>query len=218
MRKTQVLLLLLTLVALCGAPSLYATPIVIDFGTGLAGAGGAISLAGGQASGSGILIGSLTVTGAPANNGVYVVDGTGFGLKGATAVMDFNTAAGNNFIRITGNIPGLGINNNIVLLNGVFSSFSIMGGGFMTAVVGQGPDTKGAALLSALQVPANIQFKFFGFTISAKLTGNGYTAYSTDIQNTGDPVPEPGAVFVLGMGVLGLAGVLALKQRAAVQK
>src|SRR5262245_58061536 len=49
---------------------------VIDFGTGLAGPGGTVTI-GADVTGSGIFIDTVTIVGAPFNNGVYDVDGPG---------------------------------------------------------------------------------------------------------------------------------------------
>lgn len=212
--KFKVVLAFMAAVFLFGAPSLHATPVVIDFSTGSAGSGGTISVSGGQASGSGILINLLQVIGAPMHNGMYTVTGTGTGHTGSTAVLDFNTAT--NFIKITGKIPGLGINSSTVLLNGSFSSFTVTNTGTVRAIAALGPDTKSPVLLQDLGLPTNLQFQFFGFTISSKLSGSRYVAYSTDISNTAN-VPEPGTLLLLAIATLGFGGVMAFKQRSAQQ-
>src|SRR5678815_5501544 len=48
---------------------------VIDFSTGLGGAGGTINI-GTNITGSGIFIDTVTIIGAPLNNGIYDVEGT----------------------------------------------------------------------------------------------------------------------------------------------
>src|SRR5262245_42992120 len=49
---------------------------IIDFGTGFGGAGGTINI-GVNVTGSGIFIDTVTIVGAPVNNGVYDVEGAG---------------------------------------------------------------------------------------------------------------------------------------------
>ena len=170
---------------------------VIDFGTGLAGPGGTITNNGTHTAGSDILIGALSVSGAPANNGVYVTD----------AVLDFDTGIASNFITIVVSVPDLNIGAGTVLLTGSFdlstTSYQAIptAGGVTEIFSGGGPDTKACALLCALQVPLGTPFEFFGFTIESV---NGVVV-STDIVNTA--VPVPAAVWLFGSGLLGLVGV-----------
>ena len=83
---------------------------VIDFGTGLAGPGGSLSYDGVDVVGADILIGALSVSGAPAGNGEYTAD----------AVLNFDTAA--NTISIVGGVAGLGVPDT-TLLTGSFDDF-----------------------------------------------------------------------------------------------
>ncbi len=212
MRTLRYLILTLAVGMLLGAPSAYASTILIDFSTGTAGGGGTITVSGGNAIGSGILIDFLNVTGAPVSGG-FNVNGLGpttSGSFGSTGILSFNTAL--NFIRIDGSIPSLGIGQS-QLLNGSFSSFTITQSGLVRAVSGIGPDSKSPALLLALGLPANTPFNFFGFTISAKNTRGSYVTYSTDILNSAT-VPEPSSFLLLGIGILGLSGAFILKPQA----
>ena len=175
---------------------------VLDFGTGLAGAGGTITNAGGSISGSNIFIGSLIVDGTTTSNGTYVVD----------ALLNFDTSA--NTISIVGNIATLGIAGE-TLLSGSFTSYSTtvipqLGGGQTEVFQATGPDTKSNILLGILGIPLDTQFNFFGFSIES---ANG-SVVSTDIVNTAAVVPVPAAVWLFGSGLLGLVGIARRKQAA----
>ena len=93
-----------------------------------AGPGGEIVISGGDISGSGIPINQLSVVGTSSFDGLYNVDGsvvcTTDSADTSCGSLDFNTAAGSNFITITGGIPDLGIANDTVLLSGTFDGFT----------------------------------------------------------------------------------------------
>ncbi|MEO8680116.1 MAG: PEP-CTERM sorting domain-containing protein [Vicinamibacterales bacterium] len=182
---------------------------VIDFSTGLAGEGGSISWNGSNYIGSNIPIGALTVSGAPNNNGVALVNGYATGSGGGHyGTLDFNTATG--MISIAGCIPGLSIgsvdgNGNCTqpatLMNGTIQQFDPTSpNGLVRA---SGVDTKNQDLLIALGLSPNTPFEFFGFSFATNpLSPNGGSspAISTDIRNTA--VPEPATMMLLGTGLL----------------
>ena len=177
---------------------------VIDFGTGAAGPGGAITKVGSLVTGTGVLVDILTVTGAPLNNGPYDLTGTGVGLVGSTAVLNFGYGPAVNYVNIVGGVPGMGIPNGTTLLAGTFNTFNFSPG---SGVWGTGPDTKSELLLLYVGLPVNQPFAFFAFTIGTDATGGGgFTAYSTDVLNTA--VPEPGSMLLLGSGLVALAGAV----------
>lgn len=182
----------------------------IDFGTGLAGTGGVFTLNGANATGTNIPIGVVTITGAPLNNGVFLVGGTctGSGTIGSPyGCLNFNTAT--NTLSITGSIPSLGIAPE-VLLSGTFTGFTANGNGLLNAT---GPDSKAADLLTAVGL-SGLPFSFFGFSLTSSpiLTNPGTgSVSSTDIRN--DAVPEPASVVLLGTILLG--SCMALRRRAA---
>lgn len=199
MRK-YLILAALAILAPLSATTLRANP-VLDFGTGNAGAGGTLTISGGNVIGNNILIDVLRVSGTN-YDGVYDVNGAGTGAAGSTALLSFSTVS--NTIQIVGSVPTL-VNSAVTLLSGSIGSFNIAQGQFGGSFSATGPDAKNPALLAALGIPTSTQFQYFAFSIGFTGTGSGpYTVVSSGIVNTA--VPEPSAVLLLGFGLIGLVG------------
>lgn len=181
---------------------------VIDFQTGFAGEGGSITWDGSNLIGSDIPIGVVSVTGAPTGNGVFAVTGTATGQgAGFFGSLDFNTNPDNNFITLSGCIPGLSVgldaNGNcdpIELLSGSFTGFMDGPNGLLLA---SGEDFKAGALMDAIGWPQDLPWEFFGFSMTTtglNPDGTPGSVISTDIRNTA--VPEPATMMLLGTGLL----------------
>ena len=187
---------------------LYAVPVhavpILDFSTGIDGLGGTIT-PGATITGTGILIGSLTVVGT-AMDGVYDVSGAGVGASGSTALLNFAyDGGGTNWLTIVGGISALDIVDGTTLLSGSFTSLTYFP---YTGIMASGVDKKDSGLLTELGIDPDTSFELFGFSIGFDPLplGGPIKVLSTDIINTA--VSEPGTLLLLGFGLtaLGLIG------------
>ena len=198
MKAFKILSVLVLGLFLLAAPAL-AVPI-IDFETGGTGPGGVLFFFGGDASGTGIPVNNMTVSGTAASDGVYDTQGTFAYSGGTAAILNFNTQT--NFIEIIGGVSALGIPLDTTLLSGTFSQFLVFPG---QAVQGSGVDQKADILLLQLALPLDTPWSFFGFSITGQpIPGvpNTWEGLSTDVKNTGK-VPEPISLILLGSGLAG---------------
>lgn len=199
----------LTAIAILAFGTPARAAVIIDFTTGAAGAGGSLTIGGGQASGSGIPVNSVLVLGAPMNNGTFDTSGTASSTSAdgnLAAALSFNTQTG--AVSIVGGIPDLNIPNGTALLSGTITDFTIVASTLTSALVTlEGTDSKASLLLAMLGLGASTEFEFLGSIIGANSSGTGspYIGVSTDVLNA-SVVPEPGSMFLLGTGLLGLAG------------
>ncbi len=190
-------------------PAVALPYLVIDFETGGAGPGGTVVVGGGGVVGSDILLNTLTSTyefATPVST-VYDLSGAGVGANNiSTAILNFSAGgSASNYIEIIGGVPALGIADGTVLLTGFFTDYYVSDGGAFGVVSGTGRDFKSNVLLTALGLPNDLNFDFFGFTIGISNGQAGtYVVHSTDVVNK---VPGPSVLVGLGAGLLALAAV-----------
>ena len=199
----------ITLLAVLGtaAPGL-AAPILDFQGNN----GGNVTFAGGVWAGSGININLLTFTPDDANPAVF----SQYAVQNGS--LSFSTATGQ--IAVVGGISALGLSNGTTLLNGtIFSATPNFNTNHSSvALVIAGTDTKNPALLTALGLTNNYQFALFGSTIAADTTSpftGPWNARSTDITNTGVPIPEAATMMLLGSGLIGVGASIRRRMRRA---
>jgi hypothetical protein len=180
--------------------------IVLDFGTGNMGAGGACTITATLAVCNNVNIGVLTVLGDGGANGTYLVDGSTQGVAGG--VMNFRvdlTTPSTDFITVIGSIDcmagsGTGLpgghctaaddaafhelvpsGTTLMSQSGPINGASITGAGTALATVNFGatPDSKSQALLAALGITST------GPCAGGLCTGWSLTGFSISAQGSG---------------------------------
>ena len=210
----------LGLVVATAAPALGG---VISFDTTPGGAGGTLTYdgAGGPAVGAGIVFVDVEGINTPLNAGVAFpcVSCTLAFSTGANQVegpSNWTFAGGGTFV-LTGSVPAAGIGAGSTLLSGVFTELGdtpgLVGSTPNGLFLGVGTDEK-HPLLTAFFGEAN-GFTFANTEIAlGSFTGDPVTgAFSAvpnqaDIVNLAAAVPQPAALLLLGLGLVGASGLM----------
>ena len=184
--------------------------------------------------GSGIAISELIVTGAPVNNGTYIVTGglscpseivgpltcgtlaftTGAGNQTGTSA-GVNIFAGGGSITVTGTVETLGL---VPIATGNLATGSFTGAvATASSSIGNGIDVKNQTLLNYLGI-TNPDFTFAQVTLDMGVV-NPNSAFSTTVNTASfenSETPEPR--WTAGLLLVGLVGGLFAARRFRVQQ
>jgi len=181
------------------AAGLFALPafgdtVTIDF-TQTGGPGGTLNSTG--TGGSLVPIGSITISGAPMNNGTFAVTGTCGSGKGCLTF----TSAGS--LNLVGVITAIGVTGVLMSSGSITTVYSTTPGNQKYTL--SGSDTK-PDLLAALGLPSNTTFVLTGSTSGPRGGKQSGKATATTLTNVGTfTVPEPGSITLLAAFLLGSA-------------
>jgi hypothetical protein len=191
--------------------------VEIDFGQGFLGSTGVLTATGpgNNATGSGIGVQTMDVTGDGSFDGVYTLFGTG---PDSSAVVAFNTATG--VFTVTGGVCDLadplcgGTSNVLVasttLATGTGTSANVITGLSSGTLAFSESDTKATTLLTALGLPSSTKFVLMNATFNGlQFTGNNMSGQATYSTNSADitnvAVPEPTSILLLGTILVGVS-------------
>lgn len=179
-------------------------------------------VAGGVVTGTGIGFETLTISGAPMNNGLWICTACELNFTSGPLVTEGSPSNGDNWawgpggtFTVTGTVLGLNINAPVTLLSGQFAGPNTIAFNFgsQVQITGFGLDEKHPDLLAAMGVN-NPDFIFADNSISVQATIEDDGSFSGNITNadlTNTEVPIPGTSLLL---LLGLGGVALTRRKS----
>jgi hypothetical protein len=181
---------------------------LLRFDQGDVPAPGSVSWAGGSAPlvGTDIVFQWVTGTDTPANSGAQVdCDGCVLNFVTGTYAGAGIWNPGGSFT-LTGDLVGVA-DSGALLTGHWISSVTMLGGSFQSIFVGEGADTKDAALLSYFGFASDVSFNFASTIITGPVSvaSGSFDAEVTNADITNVAVPEPGTLLLLGGGISALA-------------